>query len=172
MKSTSTAVVVCLMLSAGQAALAGTNDILALPHLKCSLGLTRCLIWFAPHRASSAGAERGWISMTTREELVARLSAAIWRSRGAADGLAAPLFWNFSARSTHPRWRCARCGCRRIDNGLPTARSTASVCYLRIPVWPADRACANAGAGLQRLVDLAAVNILLMWSRRCSMPTG
>jgi hypothetical protein len=27
MKSTSTAVVVCLMLSAGQAALAGTNDI-------------------------------------------------------------------------------------------------------------------------------------------------
>ena len=34
------------------------------------------------------------------------------------------------------------------------------------------RACANAGAGLQRLVDLAAVNILLMRSRRCSMPTG
>jgi hypothetical protein len=61
MKSTSTAVVVCLMLSAGQAALAGTNDILIGLDEKITYGpdgnSTRsrhCRKWVRPERARGA----------------------------------------------------------------------------------------------------------------------
>ena len=55
----------------------------ALPRLRCSLGLTRCLFHLLP-RASSAGAEMGRISMATRDELVAALAerGPLWQPEG------------------------------------------------------------------------------------------
>ena len=92
MKSTSTAVVVCLMLSAGQAALAGTNDILALPHLELlpSADPLPHLIC-SPPSIIGGGGEGVDQHDDTRRAGGAALGGDL-RSRGAADGLAAPLF--------------------------------------------------------------------------------
>jgi hypothetical protein len=51
----------------------GASDVL--PRLKCSRLHRRCLINHAPKRFAAAGAEKGRISMATRDELVAALAA-------------------------------------------------------------------------------------------------